>query len=199
MSLTNLENYMHRKTGRRCLHMDTIQILATRMVLLLDRLHATGQVHRDLKPDNILIKETGEMVLADFGSVGLVGKKYDDNLFGTVGFTAPYVKQRSKREKNNVHLDIWSLGATILWMAGEVGLSLWWAATVFDCLDLKELNDEGPVSEEECKKVIESRFPIATQPLAHSFVTKVSLVIRDAVAVPTHCSRLVSCFSGSRT
>jgi eukaryotic-like serine/threonine-protein kinase len=101
--------------------MDAIQILATRMTLLLDTLHATGQVHRDLKPDNILIKETGEMVLADFGSVDVVRKKYDGYLFGTVGFTAPYVKQQSNVEKNSVYLDMWSLGATILWMAGEVG------------------------------------------------------------------------------
>jgi serine/threonine protein kinase len=121
MALSNLEDYIRRKNRGNRLDIEVIQILAKRMTLLLDRLHATGQVHRDFKPDNVLIKETGEMVLADFGTIGVVGSRYDDYVFGTVGFTAPYVKQRSRKEKNNVYLDIWSLGATLLWMAGEVG------------------------------------------------------------------------------
>jgi serine/threonine protein kinase len=121
MSLWNLDGYLRNKSGRRGLDTDVIQILAKRMALLLDKLHATGQVHRDFKPDNVLIKETGEMVLADFGSIGVIGDKYDEYQFGTEGFAAPYVKQRNTTEKNDVYLDIWSLGATLLWMAGEVG------------------------------------------------------------------------------
>ena len=125
MALSNLEDYIRRKNRGSRLDIEVIQILAKRMTLLLGRLHATGQVHRDFKPDNVLIKETGEMVLADFGTIGVIGSRYDDYEFGTVGFTAPYVKQQSKTEKNTVYLDIWSLGATLLWMAGEVGALSW--------------------------------------------------------------------------
>jgi serine/threonine protein kinase len=133
MSLWNLVDYLSHKSGRRRVDTDVIQILAIKMTFLLDRLHATGQVHRDFKPDNVLIKDTGEMVLADFGSIGVIGDRYDDSQFGTEGFTAPYVTQRRRTEKNKVYLDIWSLGATLLWMAGEVGALSLWVATVFNC------------------------------------------------------------------
>jgi len=84
-------------------------------------------------------------------------------------------------------------------MAGEVGTFSRWAATVFDGLDLQELSGQGPVSKEECQKAVERRFPIATQPLAHSFVSKVSLVIGDVAYSFNSQFSLVSCFPGSNT
>jgi len=199
MSLWNLEEYLLKESGRRGLDTDVIQIIAKIMALLLDGLHATGQVHRDVKPDNVLIKETGEMVLADFGSIGVIGDRSYGSEFGTPGFTAPYVKQLNTTEKGDVYQDIWSLGASILWMAGEVGPFSRWSATVFDGLDLQELSGQGPVSKEECQKAVERRFPIATQPLAHSFVSKVSLVIGDVAYSFNSQFSLVSCFPRSNT
>jgi serine/threonine protein kinase len=198
MSLWNLADYLRNESGRRGLETEVIQTFAKRMVVLLHGLHATGHVHRDIKPDNVLIKETGEMVLADFGSIGPVGGQSDDSQFGTAGFTAPYVKQPNTKEKNDVYQDIWSLGATLLWMAGEVGAFSRWAVTVFDYLDPKDLDCEGPPSEEGCQKTVESCFPIATQPVAHSFVSKVSLI--SDVPYDFHSQfLLVSCFPGSKT
>lgn len=37
------------------------------MVLALEQLHAGGVIHRDLKPDNILIDKLGRIKLTDFG------------------------------------------------------------------------------------------------------------------------------------
>jgi serine/threonine protein kinase len=189
MSLWDLEEVLRKESEPRGLDTAVIQIFAKGMALLLHGLHATGQVHRDIKPGNVLIKETGEMVLADFGSIAVVGGLSDDSQFGTPGFTAPFVKQPHTEEKNEVYQDTWSLGATLLWMAGVVGAFSWWAATVFDCLDLKDLAGQDPLSEKECQKAIESCFPIATQPLAHSFISKVSLVIKTWHTVSTHSSR----------
>ncbi|KAG8865273.1 hypothetical protein FRB96_000163 [Tulasnella sp. 330] len=47
------------------------------IVLGLEYLHATGVVHRDLKPDNLLIDQNGHLKLTDFGlsHIGLLGRQ----------------------------------------------------------------------------------------------------------------------------
>jgi len=55
------------KNGDR-LPEDMARFYLAEMVLALDSLHRRRYVHRDVKPDNVLIDGGGHIVLADFGS-----------------------------------------------------------------------------------------------------------------------------------
>ena len=47
---------------------DMSRFYIAEMVLAIDSLHKMRYVHRDIKPDNVLLERSGHIVLADFGS-----------------------------------------------------------------------------------------------------------------------------------
>jgi eukaryotic-like serine/threonine-protein kinase len=89
----------------------------------LHRAHKLGMIHRDVKPDNIMIMPDGTAKLADLGLVKEV--EADLNLtrtgrgLGTPHFMAP---EQFRNAKNaDVRCDIYSLGATLYMMVtGEL-------------------------------------------------------------------------------
>jgi serine/threonine protein kinase len=89
----------------------------------LHRAHKQGLIHRDVKPDNILVTPDGQAKLADLGLVKEV--ETDLNLtrtgrgLGTPHFMAP---EQFRNAKNaTVQCDVYSLGATLYQMVtGEL-------------------------------------------------------------------------------
>ncbi|RZB66637.1 citron Rho-interacting kinase, partial [Asbolus verrucosus] len=88
------------------------------LILALEDLHGMGYVHRDIKPDNILLDRCGHLKLADFGSAAKINPQgYVDKGIpvGTPDYVAPEVL-RSVENKNLKHsgygvsCDYWSLG-----------------------------------------------------------------------------------------
>ncbi|MFB4313100.1 serine/threonine-protein kinase [Actinomadura sp. 21ATH] len=75
--------------------------------------HARGVLHRDVKPDNIFLRDDGRAVLTDFGLASLEGDApltQEGYLVGSPSFMAP---ERVRREPSGPASDLWSLGATL--------------------------------------------------------------------------------------
>jgi serine/threonine protein kinase len=89
----------------------------------LHHAHKNGMIHRDIKPDNIMVTKDGQVKLADLGLV----KEADNDInltrtgrgLGTPHFMAP---EQFRNAKNaDVKCDIYSLGATLYQMVtGEL-------------------------------------------------------------------------------
>jgi len=88
--------------------------IITQVARGLNAVHQAGVLHRDIKPDNILIEEkSGRPVLIDFGLVNLLrGDRIEGNAEGTPDYMAPEVWQPMLGEVT-LAADVYSLGCTV--------------------------------------------------------------------------------------
>ena len=65
---------------------------AAELVQAVHNLHGLGYVHRDIKPDNLLIGGDGHLVITDFGSCAAAGAcRRGSAAAGTIDYTPPEV------------------------------------------------------------------------------------------------------------
>jgi TolB-like protein/predicted Ser/Thr protein kinase len=77
----------------------------------LSAAHAAGVVHRDLKPDNVLIERGGRVVVTDFGIARAVSSQTGGALAGTAAYMAP--EQVRGHERIDGRADLYALGAVL--------------------------------------------------------------------------------------
>jgi len=92
---------------------DQVVAMATTLLSALSYVHARGVVHGDITPRNILLRRTGETVLADFGNARLVEGKSALEAAGTPIYLAP---EQFRGAPPSPAADLFAAGA-ILWEA----------------------------------------------------------------------------------
>jgi serine/threonine-protein kinase len=107
----------------------------------LEAAHAAGVVHRDLKPDNVLVEKTGRVVISDFG----IARTGDDRLptpdaaiVGTASYMSP---EQAEGLPTDARSDIYALGALIYEMlTGERA----WTGEAFREVAMRRLHAPPP-------------------------------------------------------
>ncbi|MGC5014046.1 protein kinase domain-containing protein [Streptosporangium sp. DT93] len=75
--------------------------------------HAAGVLHRDVKPENVLLADDGRVVLTDFGIASMTQEKSITRTGAMVGTPAFLPPERLHGLPATPESDLWSLGATL--------------------------------------------------------------------------------------
>jgi hypothetical protein len=120
MRLVEGQNLAQRVRARGPLPPEQVARLGADIASALALAHGRGVLHRDVKPQNILLDRKSRALLADFGSARLSDRAtmtQTGALVGTLGYVAPNVVAGHRADARD---DVYSLGMTLYFaLTGE--------------------------------------------------------------------------------
>ena len=164
--------------------LDSLIDLGSQLAKALHVAHAAGITHRDIKPDNIMVRKDGYVKVLDFGLAKLTVKREDfaeaeslsgnqpGALIGTVKYMSP---EQAHGEKVTRATDIFALG--ILFYELATGVHPFNAATVLGTLH--QITSETPVAPVQ----LNPDLPVALNALILRMLAKDALLRPTAVEV----------------
>jgi serine/threonine-protein kinase len=140
-----LKDYIHQKG---CLSSKDTVVIATQIGLGLEAAHKNKTVHRDIKPQNIIITDYGRVKVADFGIARATGgNTITPTALGSVHYFSP---EQARGGYVDCRSDIYSLGITMFEIVtGHVPFDGENAVAVA----LKHIQEELVFGEEEEKNI----------------------------------------------
>jgi hypothetical protein len=92
---------------------DEVARIGLSLLDALDAAHAVGMVHRDVKPDNVMVTDAGRVKLTDFGIASVKGDPkltMSGVILGSPSYMAP---EQADGKAAGRATDLWALGATL--------------------------------------------------------------------------------------
>lgn len=97
---------------------DFIKSMLFEVVQGLNEIHIKKKMHRDIKPQNILVSHNGHVKIADFG---IIGSASEDDMLNTFTGTTLYMSPERLAGGSYTNAgDIWSLGLVVIVCATKV-------------------------------------------------------------------------------
>ena len=104
---------LQKETRERLLPEEEVIRLGKDICKALILCESRNIIHRDIKPDNVMISRFGDYKLGDFGVAKVMNHTTNATMTGTTGYIAPEVLHMEKYGKE---VDIYSLGIVMYWL-----------------------------------------------------------------------------------
>ncbi|HET8607930.1 MAG TPA: protein kinase [Gaiellaceae bacterium] len=136
------ENLKHVIDRSGALPIETAVALAHQIARALAFAHEHGLVHRDVKPQNVLLNGDGRAKVTDFGIARSLDVKHGVTQTGTVLGTSDYIApEQAQGQQVSAQTDVYSLGAVLYeLLTGETPYS----GENFVAVAMQHINDPPP-------------------------------------------------------
>ncbi|MBQ6588235.1 MAG: Stk1 family PASTA domain-containing Ser/Thr kinase [Butyrivibrio sp.] len=168
-----LKKYIEKKSR---LSVKEAVSIAIQVAMGLEAAHNNNIIHRDIKPQNIMISKEGKVKVTDFGiAKAATSNTITSNVMGSVHYTSP---EQARGGYSDAKSDIYSLGITLFEMLtgrvpfnGDTTVAIAIKHIQEDLPTPADYNDEIPISVEKivlkcCQKSPDRRYQNAAELIA---------------------------------